>query len=168
MLPALLWIFRIANILNWVVAALFAMLGIMLMTDIGPFRDAMEGGRFTPGQADVLVTWLTSACLMILPVAGAVHIILTRLIAMIRDTMAGAAFSDINADRLRMMAWMLLIINIIDLAFGQVSIWASGQTGEYLGWSLSLTGWFAVPLLLVLARLFRVGAAMQSDLEGTV
>ncbi|PLK22708.1 hypothetical protein C0V72_13445 [Porphyrobacter sp. TH134] len=168
MLPSLLWIFRIANILNWVVAALFALLGIMLVADIGPFRDAMDNGRFTPAQADVLVTWLLSACLMILPVTGAVHVILTRLIAMIRDTMAGAAFSDTNADRLRMMAWMLLVINIVDLAFGQVSIWASAQTGEYLGWSLSLTGWFAVPLLLVLARLFRVGATMQSDLEGTV
>lgn len=168
MLPALLWIFRIANILNWVVAALFVLLGLMLLSDIGPFRSALDNGQFTPAQADVLVTWLLSACVMIIPVAAAVHVILTRLVAMIRDTMAGAAFSDTNADRLRMIAWMLLVINIIDLAFGQVSIWASAQTGEYFGWSLSLTGWFAVPLLLVLARLFRVGAAMQSDLEGTV
>jgi hypothetical protein len=168
MLPALLWIFRIANILNWVVAALFSLLGLMLLADIGPFRSALDAGRFAPAEADVIVTWLLTVCFMLVPVAAAVHVILTCLIAMIRDTMAGAAFSETNADRLRMIAWMLLIINIIDLAFGQVSIWASAQTGEYLGWSLSLTGWFAVPLLLVLARLFRVGAAMQSDLEGTV
>ena len=168
MLPALLWIFRIANVLNWVSATLLALLGAMLVADIGPFRDVLEQGRFAPSQIEVLITWLMFACLGLIPVAVAVHVILTRLMAMIRDTMGGAAFSEINAGRLRTIAWMLLVINIFDLAFGQVSIWASAQSGEYLGWSLSLTGWFAVPLLLVLARLFREGAAMQSDLEGTV
>ncbi len=62
----------------------------------------------------------------------------------------------------------LLTINLVDLAFGQVSIWASEASGEYLGWSLSLTGWFAVPLLLILARIFKEGAIMRDDLEGTV
>ena len=44
----------------------------------------------------------------------------------------------------------------------------SKATGEYFGWSLSLTGWIAVPLLFVLANVFREGAAMRADLEGTV
>lgn len=168
MLPALLWIFRIANIINWVFAALFAFLGILLVVDPGQFRIGLTERFFDPAQADVVLTYLMFTCFMVVPVAVAAHIILTRLVAMIRDTIGGAAFSETNANRLRMIAWMLLAINIIDLAFGQLSIWASAQTGEYFGWSFSLTGWLAVPLLLVLARLFRDGAAMQSDLEGTV
>ncbi len=31
-----------------------------------------------------------------------------------------------------------------------------------------MTGWFAVPLLLILARIFKEGAIMRDDLEGTV
>lgn len=167
MLPALIWTLRVLNVLNWTVAALFALLGIMLLADIGPFRDALAD-RFSPEQARVLLIWLGLSCAMIVPVAVAVHVILTRLIAMIGDTVAGLAFTDRNADRLRIIAWMLLAINVADVGFGQLSVWASAMTGEYFGWSPSLTGWLAVPLLLVLARLFRAGAAMRSDLEGTV
>lgn len=168
MLNALIWIFRIANVVNWVSAALFAILGIMLVVDIEPFRSALAQALAQESQADVVITWLMFTCFALVPVAAAAHVILTRLASMIRDTINGAAFSDTNADRLRTIGWMLLAINIVDLAFGQMSIWASAQSGEYFGWSLSLTGWFAVPLLLVLARVFRHGAAMREDLEGTV
>ena len=169
MLSALMGIFRVANWLNWIVAALFAFLGALLLIDPAQF-----GARFvgvlglSQSQSDAAITWLMGSCLSVLPVAVAVHVILTRLIAMIRDTQAGAAFSEANAQRLITIALALLAINVVDLAYGQLSIWASAQTGEYFGWSLSLTGWFAVPLLLVLARLFREGAAMREDLEGTV
>ena len=168
MLSALIALFRVANWLNWIMAALFAFLGLLLLVDPNHFRDMFMEAFTDRTESEAVFQWLLWSCLMVLPVAAAVHVILTRLVAMIRDTQAGAAFSESNAKRLTTIAWALLAINVVDLAYGQLSVWASAVSGEYFGWAPSLTGWFAVPLLLVLARLFRDGAAMREDLEGTV
>lgn len=167
MLEATIWVLRVANWLNWIVATLFALLGAMLVIDPNHFREKLLDAFSTTGGEAVFI-WLAVSCALVLPVAAAVHAILTRLIAIVRDTRAGAAFSDRNAHRLTIVAWALLAINLIDLAHGQLSVWASEQSGEYFGWTLSLTGWLAVPLLFLLARVFREGAAMREDLEGTV
>ena len=117
---------------------------------------------------DAVQTYLFAILAIVPPTAIAVHYILTRLAALVRDAAAGAAFSLINADRLRTIGWAVLAINIADLAYGWLSIRTSDATGEYFGWSLSLTGWIAVPMLFVLAHVFREGTAMREDLEGTV
>lgn len=168
MLPILAQALRIANWLNWIVAALFTFLLILLLVDPEAFREGFAEAFRGRGASDAIFDWLRWTCALVIPVAIAVHMILTRLVAMIRDTQAGEAFSETNARRLSVIAWALLAINLIDLVFGHVSVWASERSGEYFGWSLSLTGWFAVPLLFVLARVLREGASMREDLEGTV
>ena len=168
MLRTAIWMLRAANWLNWIAGALFALLLAMMVTDPDQFRTMFDRAFEGPRSVEALFFWLKFACVCVFVVVGAAHLIFTRLIAMLRDTQAGAAFTETNAKRLATIAWALLAINLVDLAFGQVSVWASATSGEYLGWSLSLTGWFAVPLLLVLARLFKEGAIMRDDLEGTV
>jgi len=105
---------------------------------------------------------------LVLPMALAIDRILTRLAGLVRDARTGTALSETNAARVRTIGWCLLAINLADLVYGWLSVRASAATGEYFGWSLSLTGWVAVPLLFVLAHVFREGAAMRDDLEGTV
>ncbi len=168
MLLTLIWILRVTNWLNWIVTAAFTALLVLLIVDPGEFRADVLGRFGDPRIQHVVMTWLVAVCATVPPVAVAAHLILTRLTAMIRDTQKGEAFSKANAARLTLIAWALLAINLIDLAYGQLSTWASAESGEYFGWSPSLTGWLAVPLLLVLARLFREGAAMRDDLAGTV
>lgn len=168
MLSILVHTLRIANWLNWAMAALFTLLLALLLVEPGLFRESFRNALGVQGADEVVFTWLKWTCAMVIPIAYAVHLILTRLAAMIRDTQRGEGFSETNARRLLVIAWALLAINVADLAFGQLSIWASKVSGEYFGWSLSLTGWFAVPLLFVLARLLREGAQMRDDLEGTV
>lgn len=159
---------RIANWLNWFFGALlmvtlsaivgdWAGLGTMVFTHIEPAstHNAIRG-------------YLFAMVVMMPPVMVAVHWILTRLAALVRDAAVGHALTDANAARLRAIAWATLAIAIVDLCFGWVSVATSKATGEYFGWSLSLTGWIAVPLLFVLAHIFREGAAMRADLEGTV
>jgi hypothetical protein len=43
-----------------------------------------------------------------------------------------------------------------------------GDDAPLSGWSFNITGWIAVLLLFVLARVFEQGAAMREDIEGTV
>jgi len=47
--------------------------------------------------------------------------------------------------------------------------WVHAFEGEY-GWdpSLGLLGWFAVLLMFILAEIFKQGAIMREDLEGTI
>lgn len=168
MLPLLVRTLRITNWLNWSAAAILAFLLAVMVISPGTPREVVAQVIASEKASDVAITWFKWACAMSLPVCIATHLILTRVIAMIRDTQTGAGFSEANADRLSVIAWALLAINVVDLIFGQLSVWASTASGLYFGWSLSLTGWFAVPLLFVLARLLREGAQMRDDLEGTV
>ena len=165
-----IWILRIANWLNWIGAALFTLLLAALLLASEHFYPAIAQAFEVRGQAAVeaVWTWLVSVCAMVIPIAIFIHVIFTRLIALLRDAAVGQAFTEQNAHRLTTVGWTLLAVNILDLLFGQISIWASEVSGEYFGWTVSLTGWFAVLLLFLLARVFREGAAMREDLEGTV
>ena len=124
--------------------------------------------RHDAGHPEAAIGWLRAITFITAPVILLAHIILTRLIAMIDDVRAGRPFAGANAARLRLIAWTLLAIQLLDLAFGLISIRASEQTGEYFGWSFGMTGWLAVLLLFVLARVFEGGAAMQDELEQTI
>ena len=159
---------RVANWLNWI-------FGILIIVVLGAIAFDWAGlgaevfARIEPAAArDPIRGYLIAMIAMMPPIVLAVHWIMTRLAALVRDASIGLALTDANAGRLREIAWATLTIDLIDLAFGWVSVTTSAATGEYFGWSPSLTGWLAVPLLLVLARVFREGAAMRADLEGTV
>ena len=162
------WIVRVLNWLNWGLG----IPALLLMAVFGfvapePFMDAFSQAR--PGtDTAVLITWLRWCTIIMAPIIPLAHIILTRLIAMIDSVPAGSALSILNADRLRTIAWALIGINILDLAFGAVTTWAEANMGEPLGWTLSLTGWLAALMLFILARVFREGASMREELEGTV
>lgn len=160
---------RVTNWLNWIVAALLVAFFALLLVDPGGLRETLLA-QFDPatGARAGVQTYLFGILALVPPLAVAVHYILTRLAGLMRDAAAGAAFTDTNAQRLSAIGWALLAINIADLVFGWLSVRASEATGEYFGWSLSLTGWIAVPVLFLLAQVFREGAAMREDLEGTV
>ncbi len=97
-----------------------------------------------------------------------VHVLLNRLKAIVETVRAGDPFVATNADRLRVIAWCLLGIQICDLCFGAVSLTLAAGTDAVSGWTFSLTGWLAVALLFVLARVFAHGTRMRDELEGTV
>ena len=160
---------RATNWLNWIVAILLTLFLCLLVANPDGFRDmVLSGFDARPDARDAVATYLNEILLLVIPTAIAVHYILTRLTALVRDAAAGSAFTDANAHRLRGIGWALLLINCADLLFGWFSVNASEATGEYFGWSLTLTGWIAVPMLFVLAQVFKEGAAMREDLEGTV
>ncbi len=162
------WIVRVLNWFNWglgIPALIF--LAIFGFFTPEPLLDALSQSR--PGtDTAVLIIWLRWITIIMVPIIPLAHIILTRLIAMIDSVPTGMALSMLNADRLRQIAWALIGINVLDLAFGVVTTWAEANTGEPLGWTLALTGWLAALMLFVLARVFREGAAMREELEGTV
>lgn len=167
MLRTTYWILRGLNWLNWVLGVLF-IFGATFVAFGYPqaFRDAAAAKD--SAAPDAILTWLRLSVVLMVPMIAAVHIVCTRLGAIVGSVSTGAAFSLTNARHLRTIAWALLATQVIDLAWGLVAMSASEASGEYLGWSFGLTGWLAVLLLFVLARIFQQGATMREELEGTV
>lgn len=118
---------------------------------------------------------VTGAVLIVLVIAMAslsmAYDFVTRLAQIIDTVGQGDPFTLANAKRLTRMAWLALIIQLIAIPGMLLSTWlkpqlAEGAFGIRSDFSLSALGLAIV--LFVLARVFRQGAAMREDLEGTV
>ena len=128
---------------------------------------------FTALGADVTNVRLVYAGRLIMMIgigsAPLTHILLTRLLAMVETVRRGDPFVVGNAARLQTAAWALLGLELLHLAVGAIAAVASSESQPLdLDWNFSMTGWLAVLLLFVLARVFDHGARMRADLEGTV
>ena len=130
--------------------AVFAALGV----DVTNAR-LIDGGRL------IMAIGIGSA-----PLA---HILLTRLLAIVETVRRGDPFVAGNAARLQTTAWALFGLELLHLAVGAIAAAASSPSQPLdLNWNFSVTGWLAVLLLFVLARVFDQGTRMRNDLEGTV
>ena len=102
-----------------------------------------------------------------LPGFPIVHLVLQRLRAIVQSVRDRDPFVAENSERLRFMAWAMLVWQLLGLAFwGLARLW-SPET-EHVESSFSIMGWVTVLLLFVLAQVFEAGTRMRQDLEGTV
>jgi hypothetical protein len=93
---------------------------------------------------------------------------LRRIVDSVAD---GDPFVPANADRLKVMAWLALAIQVLIIPATGLLIWFDAlpqKPNIHYADNTSLGGLVLAILLLVLARVFRVGAAMREELEGTV
>jgi len=97
-----------------------------------------------------------------------------KLRAIIGTVGEGDPFVPDNADRLNFMAWTLLAVQIVMIPLSGLMLWIAKwaepmENAEFtVDAGLDLTGITMVVVLFILARVFRHGAAMREDLEGTV
>ncbi|MEM9312102.1 MAG: DUF2975 domain-containing protein [Pseudomonadota bacterium] len=113
-------------------------------------------------------------CALALAVVGLVFLFFGRLRAIIATVGEGDPFAPQNADRLNWMAWSLLAVQLAWLPLAGLGLWLAkwaepmehGNVTVDAGFDLS--GIIMVVVLFILARVFRRGAAMREDLEGTV
>jgi hypothetical protein len=108
----------------------------------------------------VLRAWMVLA----LPMIAAVHVSLSRLLDVVETVRSGDPFVPENATRLNTIAWCALFIQLLELAFGVMAA-TLNAAGSNIEWQFSLTGWVAVVLLFVLARVFEEGTQMRADLK---
>ncbi len=97
------------------------------------------------------------------------HAVLTRLLAIVETVRRGDAFVAANAYRLQSIAWVLLALQLLSLVIGAIGA-AISTAGHplHLDAGFSPSGWLAVLLTFVLARVFAEGTLLREDLEGTV
>jgi Protein of unknown function (DUF2975) len=107
--------------------------------------------------------WLVLA----LPMTAAIHIALSRLLVVVETVRSGDPFVPENAARLTTIAWCVLATQLLDLTFGLMAATVNAA-GSNVEWKFSITGWVAVVLLFVLARVFEEGTQMRQDLEAMI
>ena len=165
-LPILYLVLRILIVLNWVmVPVMLALLfvvpneeWIMSALKLSPSPDAT---RVVMGLRAIAALGLVS-----LPLNYGV---LKHLVAIVKTVREGDPFVATNSLRLRTIAWILLALQLLSIVIGTIG--KSISTPEHpvhLDAGFSTSGWLAVLLTFVLARVFAEGTHLREDLEGTI
>lgn len=164
-----------------VLIALFVvlMIFVMAMLLIG------EGALLTVSRGEVMAELAAAgapasaywAIVGLLPlIAGILGLLLRfalELGGIIRTVGEGDPFQPANADRLSRMGWLMVGVYALGFVIGPLAAWLASLTEkvESLG-DVNIDfgggGIFLILVLFILARVFRHGAAMREELEGTV
>ena len=165
-LPIAFVVLRLLIILNWLVGiAILALLVVM------PNEQwIMSAFKLSPSpEAERLVMGLRAIAVIGLITIPINYLVLKKLLAMVSTVRAGDPFVAANAYRLQAIAWLLLLLQLLGLVIAAIAKTVS--TAEHpldLDAGFSVSGWIAVLLTFILARVFAEGTLMRRDLEGTV
>jgi len=165
-LPIAYVVLRILIVVNWLMgAAILALLVIM------PNQHwIMAAFKLSPSpDAERLIMGLRAVAVLGLVGIPLNYAVLDQLLAIVLAVRAGDPFVAANARRLQTIAWALLALQVLSLVIGAIAKAVSTPAHPvHLDAGFSISGWLAVILTFVLARVFAQGTLMREDLEGTV
>jgi len=165
-LPIARLVLRVVIVVNWLmVPAILTLLfvvphehWIMSALDLSP---SPEADRVVMGLRAVAVLGLVSVPLH--------YAVLKRLLAIVETVRTGDPFVAANAARLQTIAWALAALQLLSMIIGGIAERISSPAHPVdLDAGFSISGWLAVLLTFLLARVFAEGTSMRDDLEGMV
>ena len=175
----------VAKLLVLFLQAVFAIgvIGLLAGGTIMLFAQGEVAEQLAKAGSDAPL-WLTMTAIigMILAIAvliAALFVFFRHLGRVIDTVAAGDPFTPVNARRLSWMAWISLAIQfwalLIEVVGYQIGRIFPDGVGED-SWHFTVDGDMTFPgnglllalVLFILARVFRKGAQMREDLEGTV
>ena len=157
----LLGLMRALNLLTGVLLVVALPASVLFEPQVFEFFSKVPPRIDPSWLVPVLRIWMVLALLMV----AAVHVLLSRLLAMVETVRAGDPFVAENAARLQTIAWCALALQLLHLTFGVMAATVNAA-GSNVDWKFSgFTGWLAVVLLFVLARVFEEGTQMREDLQ---
>ncbi len=158
----------------WLVitALVVAMVGTLLIMpfiqNIGHGVIRIDGHREDVGLVlhrwPALEAFLLSSALYI----GALIIITNRLRRVFETLTRGDPFRPENVGRLRVVGVSLIGLEAVGYLIRMSVLWLAPEAGDSVRFSISLSGWFAILAVFVLAEVFREGARLRSDAELTI
>ena len=165
-LPIAYVVLKLLVILNWLLGAAILALLIVIPNE----EWIMSAFKLTPSpEAERLVMGLRVIAVVGLVTIPINYLILTRLLAIVETVRTGDPFVAANASRLQAIAWALLALQLLGLVIFAIAEAVSTAAHPLdLDAGFSVSGWLAVLLTFVLARVFAEGALMREELEGTV
>jgi hypothetical protein len=157
---------RTLIVVNWLSGV-----AILVLLLVSPNeRWIMSAFKLSPSpETDRLIMALQAIAVIGLVAIPLNYAVLNRLLAMVDTVRAGDPFVAANAARLQATAWALLALQCLSLVIGGIA--KSVSTAAHplqLDAGFSISGWLAVLLTFLLARVFAEGTRMRDDLEGMV
>ncbi len=165
-LPIAYVMLQILIVLNWLMAAGILALLIVSIANEPWFMSALKISA-SPEPERVLMGFRAIGVLGFAAVP-LYYAVLKRLLTIVETVRAGNPFVAANAHRLQAIAWVLLALNLLSIVIGAIALTVSTKAYPVQMAGFSISGWLAVLLTFVLARVFAEGALMREDLEGTV
>src|SRR5437870_822209 len=165
-LPIAHVVLRILIVVNWLMGA--AILALLLVMPNEQW--IMAAFKLSPSpDAERLIMGLRAVAVLGLVGIPLNYAVLKRLLAIVITVRAGDPFAAANAYRLQAIAWLLLALQLLSLVIGAIAKAVSSPAHPvHLDAGFSISGWLAVFLTFLLARVFAEGTLMREDLEGTV
>ena len=165
-LPIAFVVLKILVVLNW-------LMGVAILAGLVVIRNEqwiMAAFKLSPSpDTDRLIMALRGIAALGLVTIPLNYVVLKRLLAIVETVRAGDPFVAANASRLRDIAWALLALQLLSLTIGAIAKAVSTPAHPlHLNAGFSISGWLAVLLTFLLARVFAEGTLMREDLEGTV
>lgn len=167
-------ILKVAVDVAWVVAC--ALLGFIWIITVISLATLMNGGppiaafeRIAIDEPHRIAVWTLIGTVFCV---GAM-IVCAYLRGVFETLVAGDPFVPDNARRFRAIAWVLVGVEVARMAISvivQGVFNAMGIAGEDVPFNLSInfTVWFSVLTLMVLAQVFREGAALREEQKMTI
>jgi hypothetical protein len=165
-LPIANAVLRILVIVNWLMVVVILALLVALPNE----QWIMSAFKLSPSpDTDRLIAALRAIAVLGLAAVPLNYVVLKRLLAIVATVRAGDPFVAANAHRLQTIAWSLLALQLLSIVIGSIGKAVSTPAHPvHLDAGFSISGWLAVLLTFLLARVFAEGTRMREDLEGTV
>jgi len=150
---------RVLIVLNWLGGA--AILVLLIATIVAK--------QWTFTALGITIMGLRAIAVLGLVAVPLNDVVLRRLRAIVETVRWGDPFVATNAERLQAIAWALLALQLLSLVIGGIGNAISTPAHPlHLDAGFSTSGWLAVLLTFILARVFAAGTLMREDLKGTV
>lgn len=129
-----------------------------------------ELAKEAPKTANMQFVWALAGLLTAVAALLVAMWYFTHKLKQIVDSVAaGDPFIPENAERLKIMAWLSLALQFIAVPITVFGAWVGDEVQPTnVDASVSGNGLLLALVLFILARVFRTGAQMREELEGTV
>lgn len=157
------------------IVVIFAM--VMIGIGIGALlsvQHAQIAAKIAEAGAPEYAFWLLIASMVVIfALLALAYRFFTELTGITNSVGAGDPFQIENADRLTRMGWISVAVHGVTLLLMGLAGWFAPyleKAGHHsdLGFDLDIQGVLLTLVLFILARVFRQGATMRAELEGTV
>lgn len=125
-----------------------------------------EAGHPIGNQA---LAGIVAILLLVAAMAALAFLFLREMRRVIDSVSQGDPFAPVNAQRLARMGWLTVAIELVSIPVGGIGQWLAATIKDATSdFGISVGGLLLAMVLFILARVFREGARMRAELEGTV
>lgn len=169
---------RLPRVTRWLVYFIMALIAfaavvLALVSVILPFHweqaaaEALK--QFPKLDTDALYPRLYVVFAFGIVIMGLVWTMMRKLLAIINSVEHGDPFILENATRLRAIGWLMVAVQVLAIPLAMVAHNTAALFGKHdVGMEIPLNGILAILLVFILADVFKRGAEMRDELEGTV